>query len=451
MRSLRGRLTLGVAAVTAAVLAAAGLLISQYAERIAREALDDRLRRTAELSSATAVDAVANAIPDSDRRLEAVLEATDSSLRLVVGDAVILRSGERLLDGPAPPPGLRTIEREGERLRVLVVPLRRAGLGDLARLEAASSLGELEERQAALDRRLVLFGAIALLVATLGAYLASVRVLGPLRRLRVAARGVAAEEDLAVRVPERDGPAEVRELAASINEMLARLQQAGAARERALAATRRFALDAGHELRTPLTTVQASLSALRRHADMPAAQRAELVADALAEQRRLVQLLDGLQAYARGEASAAAHEDVDLAEIAADVAREHPDADVRLPDHPVPVRGWAPGLRLIVSNLVANALLHGGGAQVRLDGHTLTVDDRGPGIPPDQRERVFEPFARLDGAGGREGSGLGLALVAQQVREHGAEIAIGDAPGGGARFTVTFRRSPATAARAQAR
>ena len=84
--------------------------------------------------------------------------------------------------------------------------------------------------------------------------------------------------------------------------MLARLGRSAADRERALTATRRFAADAGHELRTPLTTVQATLSALRRHPDLDAERRGVMLDDALAEQRRLVALLDGLQALARGDA-----------------------------------------------------------------------------------------------------------------------------------------------------
>ena len=94
-------------------------------------------------------------------------------------------------------------------------------------------------------------------------------------------------------MPGDDGPAELRSLAASFNEMLARLGRSAADRERALAATRRFTADAGHELRTPLTSVQANLSAISRHPEMPEAQRAEMVADALAENRRIVELLDG--------------------------------------------------------------------------------------------------------------------------------------------------------------
>ena len=141
------------------------------------------------------------------------------------------------------------------------------------------------------------------------------RTLGPLRRLRLAAGRIAAQDDLDVRVSETDGPSEVRSLAASFNAMLSRLSASASQRERALEATRRFAFDAGHELRTPLTTVQATLSALHRHPDAPPDQRAANVEDALEEQRRRVELLDGLQALARGEATSHEHEDVDLATL----------------------------------------------------------------------------------------------------------------------------------------
>jgi signal transduction histidine kinase len=112
-----------------------------------------------------------------------------------------------------------------------------------------------------------------------------------------------------------------------------------------------------------------------------------------------------------------------------------------LPEEPVAVRGWEPGLRLLVDNLVENAARHGrpeGQVLVTLtaDG-VLHVDDDGEGVPADQRERIFEPFARIDGTG-RPGSGLGLALVAQQARHHGATVTVDDAPLGGARFTVAF-------------
>jgi two-component system sensor histidine kinase PrrB len=452
VRSLRARLTLGVGLVIAVVLGVSGVLISNYAERTARESLDDRLRRTAELSRATAVDAVANEVPGSDRRLDAVLRATGSSVRLFVGDAVVLEAGRPPLPGGIPPSGLRTVTSRGGRYRVLATPLRGAGLGNLAKLEVVSSLAELERRQAELDSRLTWLGVAALLAAGLGTFLAAVRTLGPLRRLRLAAGRIAVEDDLDVRVSERDGPAEVRSLAASFNAMLARLRTSAAVRERALEATRRFAFDAGHELRTPLTTVQATLSAL--HPDVSPEQRATMLEDALEEQRRLVPLLDGLQALARGEATSPEHEDVDLADLVtravADTQARYPATafTLDLPDTPVVLRGWEPGLRLLVANLVTNAAHHGraeGNVWVTLVGRpapVLTVDDDGDGIAEADRDRIFEPFRRLGGASDRSGTGLGLALVAQQAREHAATVHVDASPVGGARVVVAFSSAP---------
>ena len=134
--------------------------------------------------------------------------------------------------------------------------------------------------------------------------------------------------------------------------MLARLGRSAADRERALAATRRFTADAGHELRTPLTSVQANLSALSRHPEMPVAQRAEMIEDALSENRRLVALLEGLQALARGEATPPLLDDVELADLVAvalAAARSrYPGVQwtCELPEEPVVVRGWEPGLRM---------------------------------------------------------------------------------------------------------
>jgi signal transduction histidine kinase len=445
VRSLRARLTLGVGLVIAVVLGVSGVLISNYVERTAREALDDRLQRTAELSRATAVDAVQNALPDTDRRLDAVLNATGSSVRLFIDDVVVLDAGRPQLKGGVPPAGLRTVTSGGEKYRVLVTPLADAGLGDLAKLEVVSSLAELERRQAELDSRLTRLGIAALLAAALGTFLAAVRTLGPLRRLRSAAGRIAEEDDLDVRVSETDGPTEVRSLAASFNEMLARLSVSAAQRERALEATRRFAFDAGHELRTPLTTVQATLSALHRHPDAAPEQREAMLEDALEEQRRLVELLDGLQALARGEATSHDYDDVDLADVVTravvDIEAQYPATKfaLDLPDGPVVIYGWEPGLRLLVANLVTNAAHHGGeNVRVRLAGRVLTVDDDGDGIAEADRRRIFEPFRRLEAAADRPGSGLGLALVAQQAREHEATVRVHTSPAGGARVVVDF-------------
>jgi signal transduction histidine kinase len=305
-----------------------------------------------------------------------------------------------------------------------------------------TALAQTERRQRQLNRRLLYMGIAGLVVTALGTWLAAGGVLSPLRRLRRATAQIAADEDLSHTVPQK-GPREIKSVATSFNAMLARLSRSAADRERALAATRRFAADAGHELRTPLTAVQATLSSLARHPELDAERRTAMATDAMSEQRRLVDLLDGLQALARGAAAPGADGDVDLGEVVADVvAREGAGevSEVDLPEAPVLVRGWDAGLRVLTGNLIRNAVVHGGHVKVALaDGATpkLTVDDDGPGIPQEDRARIFEPFTRLDG-GERPGSGLGLALVAQQARHHGADVEVSQSPLGGARFVVTF-------------
>jgi signal transduction histidine kinase len=175
-----------------------------------------------------------------------------------------------------------------------------------------------------------------------------------------------------------------------------------------------------------------------------------MAVDALAEQRRLVDLLDGLQALARGDATQVAQTDVELSEIvdgAVATARTRwPQTtfSAELPATDVVRRGWEPGLRLLVDNLVANAANHGregGTVRVTLTPSALLVEDDGEGIPPEDRERVLEPFARVTSEPGRErpGSGLGLTLVAQQARMHGATVAIDASPQlGGARVSVRW-------------
>ncbi|HWI71900.1 MAG TPA: HAMP domain-containing sensor histidine kinase [Baekduia sp.] len=448
MRSLRGRLTLGVLVVLAAVMAAAGAAAFHEIDRSERAALDDRLKRTAELARPTAVAAVQQEVPSKDDRLDAVLRATGSSLRLRLGRATLVDAGAAPPQHAALPRGLSTFTSGGRRYRAYVTTLSDPDLGGRARLEVVSSLGGLEHRISELERRVALIGLGGLVLVGVLVWLIASVVLRPLRRLRAVTATIADDEDLGRRVPDDRGPAELRSVARSFNAMLARIGRSAADRERALAATRRFAADAGHELRTPLTSVQATLSALRRHPELDAGRRDALLDDALAEQRRLVDLLDGLQALARGDAGVE-HVAVDLTELVDEVvtaaAARAPDVALtaELPDAPVVVEGWEAGLRVVVENLVTNAVRHGGRtvhvALTAAPAATLTVDDDGPGIPDADRERIFTPFARLDGAGS-PGSGLGLALVAQQAGHHGATVEVARAPEplGGARFTVRF-------------
>jgi signal transduction histidine kinase len=443
VRSLRGRLTLGITVVLAAVLTLAGALALREVDRTDREALDDRLVRTAELSGATALEAVQQELPSADDRLDAVLAATRTSLRLTLGSATLVETGDPVPRHERLPKGLSSFESGGVSYRAYVGDLRDPSLGGLARLELTTRLTSLEERQDRLRNRLLLIGLLALLVAAAGVFAAGGVVLRPLGRLRAATARIAGEEDLDQRVAADRGPTETRALATAFNAMLARLKRSADDRERAIEATRRFAADAGHELRTPLTSIQARLSALARHPDEPPERRTQMATEALAQQRRLVALLDGLQALARSDA-APALEPLDLADAAgaalAAARDRHPAVEWTgdLPDEAVTVDAWEPGLRSLLDNLLENAARHGAGrVRVAIDGREVVVEDDGPGIPEAERARIFEPFVRLGDEA--EGSGLGLALVAQQARHHGATVAVDRSERlGGARFAVRF-------------
>ena len=463
-RSLRSRLVLGILAVLAVVLFVGGAYVAREADRTERQAVDDRLQRTAELLDQVANDiiekgeepATATGLRErreEDMRLSGVLRTTQSALIVTFGDDRFYEQGISIPSLGPTPLGLTTREVDGRTLRVFTKVVGEDTLGGLTRLQAVTDLRQAESRQASLRRRLIAVGAAMLLVAALGVGLSSGLVLRPLRRLRSHARGIEDESDLDTRVPVQ-GPREVRELAGSFNAMLQRLGRSADERNQALAATRRFAADVGHELRTPLTSVQNALSTIHRHPHVAADTRAMIVGDALDEHRRLVLLLDGLQALARGDANTVAQVDVDLASVAADavgaVTSQHPGTtfDARLPDDAVVVRGWEPGLRSLIDNLLRNAARHGReGGRVVLSvrpagprgasGPVLAVDDDGPGIPQEERARIFEPFTRAAGTVA-PGSGLGLAIVAQQAGHHGAAVAIEDSDLGGARFVVRF-------------
>ena len=238
--------------------------------------------------------------------------------------------------------------------------------------------------------------------------------------------------------------------------MLSRLGAQSAATERALEATRRFAADAGHELRTPLTALRTQLDTLARNPELPLDQREALVADMTAEQDRMVHLLEGLQALARGEAAESLPREPvelgDLLDAAVHGARKrHPGVHYELAGRvdEGTVDGWEGGLRLLVDNLLDNAALHGrpsggsvGVGLVRVDGQLIIrIEDDGPGIPPDQRARLLEPFARGEGAA-PGGTGLGLAIVAQQAAIHGGELRLRDSSRGGLGVEVLLPSSP---------
>jgi two-component system sensor histidine kinase PrrB len=278
----------------------------------------------------------------------------------------------------------------------------------------------------------VLIGLAGLLALAVLVRLVAARALAPLQRLRESATRVSTTRDLTARLDAGGGPEEVDDVTRSLNAMLGRL-------EASLGAARRFTADAGHELRTPLTSLRANLAALEH--DLPAEERTRVLAELHDGQARLASLLDSLQALARGDAGVAeSHVALDLADLAdtalADARRRHPDVDFTLDAPPeAPGHGDPTGLRAALDNLLENAARHGARTvTLRVEPRRLVVDDDGPGIPSQDRERVFARFAR--GTTAAQGSGLGLAIVAQQAGLHRGRAYATDSPLGGARIVL---------------
>ncbi|KQO68716.1 hypothetical protein ASF22_19305 [Methylobacterium sp. Leaf87] len=254
-------------------------------------------------------------------------------------------------------------------------------------------------------------------------------IVGPVKALASTAeragRGVAVEP-----LPEK-GPSELRTMTAAFNEMQARSRAFVTDRTRMLAAI-------SHDLRTPIASLWL---------------RAEMVEDAelrdamvrtISEMREMV---EATLAFARDDATAQDHGPLDLAALVRTIADDH-----RVLGHEVavttpaslPFHGRATALRRALDNLVANAVRYGGRARIALehrsDGLLVTVDDDGPGIPPDRIEEMFAPFARLEDSRSIEtgGTGLGLAIARSAIRAHGGEIRLFDREEGGLRSEVTL-------------
>lgn len=294
--------------------------------------------------------------------------------------------------------------------------------------------------QAAL-RAVAPLAGVAPLMALLIWWLASL----VMRPLRDVARAVATRDHASLApLPDAGLPDELAPLVRELNDLLVRLGQA-------MDAQRAFVADAAHELRSPLTALKLQLQLLSRASDE--AGRAE-AARALGEGiERAAWLVEQLLALARSEpgAPAPAMQPLDLAEVArgalaatVPLARARGSELALHADAPVPLAGDAAALAALVRNLVDNAVRHAPpGTRVdvaaRLDGATpvLTVDDAGPGIPPEERERVFDRFYRR-GSATAEGTGLGLAIVKRVAERHGASVTLGDSPAGGLRASVRF-------------
>ncbi|MBV9831985.1 MAG: HAMP domain-containing histidine kinase [Marmoricola sp.] len=277
------------------------------------------------------------------------------------------------------------------------------------------------------------------LVAT-SVWLAVGRALRPVDAMRAEAETITAEH-LSRRLAVPGGDDEIPRLAITLNEMLDRIDASSSLQ-------RQFVSDASHELRSPLTTLRQLAEVARDYPDRT--DQRGLADDVLAEERRMEELVAALLLLARmDDAPPPTAAAVDLDDLVLGEARRVRDDGGPHVDVSGVSAGQVAGDRVllaqVVGNLLSNARRHAR-SEVALSlqeyGNrvVLTVDDDGDGIPPEDRERVFERFVRLDEARDRDagGSGLGLAIVDKVVHGLGGDVRVQESAHGGARFVVTL-------------
>ncbi|MCV7106764.1 HAMP domain-containing histidine kinase [Mycolicibacterium chitae] len=313
-----------------------------------------------------------------------------------------------------------------------------------ASIALGSPLQETQDRIDALHTRVMLICGSLILTTLVVGWVISLVMITPFRRLAQQARAINAQstpDEVQVR-----GVWEAVEIGEAVEGMLDRIGKEQERTKAALESARDFAAAASHELRTPLTAMRTNLEVLST-LDMPAEARQELVGDVMRTQSRIETTLWALERLAQGQLTTA--DDFvpcDITEIldraAHDAERSYPDLQVSLAaTTTVLMVGLPAGLRLVIDNAIANAVKHGGATEVRLDaissatGVQITVDDNGSGVPEAERAEVFERFSRGSTAS-RSGSGLGLALVAQQAEVHGGTARLEQSALGGARLVL---------------
>jgi len=296
---------------------------------------------------------------------------------------------------------------------------------------------------------LLAIGVPVLLVLAGGTvWLVTGRALRPVEQIRAAVTAITSA-DPSQRVPEPGTDDEIGRLARTMNDMQARLDDA-AARQR------RFVADASHELRSPLTAIRTGLEVGLSHPDR--APWPEIAGRAVRQSQRLEQLIAGLLVLAKADAHqlAARRQPVDLAALLADLAATTPAPGIGIELSVPPgttTAGNPEDLSRMFRNLLDNAVRYACRrvlitAAARPEGIVVEIADDGPGIPEEERERVFGRFVRLDAS--REqasgSAGLGLAIAREIATAHGATIVLTEAPGGGTRAVVTVGSTAGAAA-----
>jgi two-component system sensor histidine kinase PrrB len=429
--SLRTRVAFATAIAAAIVVGIVGTIVWVGITNDRKERLDRRLD-----------EAAGFAIPFLPRGLDEIPRSpSDQDAIITVRKAGVVTSTSDVIL-PQLPPGYADTYVGGVRYRVRTVEIQSPQGPMLAAVGATYDATIADTNN--LHRRVIIICSGAIGAAAVAGWLLAAFAVRPLKDLAQQTRAIdvgGAAPDIEVR-----GATEAVEIGEAVNGMVARIWEEQDRTKAALVSSRDFAAVTSHELRTPLTAMRTNLEVLAT-LDLAEDQRKEVLSDVIRTQSRIEATLWAIERLAQGELSTSDdHVPVDITELldraAHDAARVYPELDVSLVPAPtVIILGLPAGLRLAVDNAIANAVKHGGATRVQLSAVTsragveIAIDDDGVGIPEEERTIVFERFSRGSTAS-HSGSGLGLALVAQQAELHGGTASLEQSPLGGVRLLL---------------
>jgi two-component system OmpR family sensor kinase/two-component system sensor histidine kinase QseC len=430
MKSLRTRLSVFLLAAALAAAAATGALTYRNTLSENEQLFDYQLRQTAITLRDQGFATELHALPPGEDPSSVVVQIWTAN-----GTVLYLSHPDSALPDRATL-GFSNVDANGRRWRVYSM----ASGGRIIQVAQPLELRRDLAASAAVRSLRPLF-----VLGPLLAILAWLIVDGALRPVNRLAAEVKRRDALSLDpLPENGLPSEVEPLARALNALLARLKLA-------FDSQRAFVADAAHELRSPLTALKLQLQLLERACDDAA--RRDAAARLQQGVERATRLIEQLLLAARTAPGEAGHapQPLDLAEAARlAIAEAWPLAEARRIDisldapEALRLSGDAEALRILLRNLLDNAIRYtppGGSVEASLrreaDAVVLRIDDSGPGIAPDERERVFQRFYR-GGGHSEPGSGLGLAIVANIAARHGAAISLEESPLGGLRIAVRF-------------
>ena len=441
----------GIPARAALVSGAVVLLALSFTAASLLALLYLTLIRTVDVAAANRVHDIATALQaESPNDLGSRLLASNNHVMLVQlvdsSGTVIVRSDEAPASPLAAPGTFRPKLSRGVRATSFTNnDLRLSGQRVQTPTGAYTIIvgGTIEDVESTVESAALVL-AVATPAITLAAALVSHRLVRRSLRSVEAIRSRVADisaSGLSERVPVPQQRDEISALAETMNAMLARVQDGHRAQQQ-------FVGDASHELRNPLTTIISALEVCIAH---PELLTTELATDTLLpEAQRMRALVEDLLLLARADERGLPRGDAhvlldEIAHAEASRMRQHANTPIYVTTTPTPVTAEAEALARVIRNLLDNAARH---ASTRVDVSVrqhgpeavLTVADDGPGIPENDRARVFERFVRLDTDRSRQrgGTGLGLAIVAEIVAAHTGTAKITGTPGGGTTITVAL-------------